>query len=987
MQKFKLEMKELMDVLIQCEVHFIRCLKPNIKKSKDCYIGEYILQQINYLGVLESIKIRKEGFPFRKEYKRFLLDYSSLSINSKFLSKVNATTERDEHRKMAWVLLRNIILNEKDFFQKILYGINKINLKQDLATQLDKILLDKNRKVLIAARIMLIQFRIYRAKKNWKENIQLIKEAYLMISKTYKGHLCRKRYLLKRERAIRVQSLVRMRIARRKFRQKKAAMKKLTGTFMKNREKMFIEKLCQNNIFFKTWRELDQRITIRGFFKRYYKQVQLKIAFLAEKKANEQQHALSLMSQFLNTKILLNLMSRLRRENVFYRRFKKAFVRIKSLRIGFMTHSFLLIKMSFANFTKAKSKKIEEKKVKAPTAEEKNIAKIQKFYKKKMAKSRLNRIILRNTQLRLQHTNDTMILNRVTRLIKEKQLTKCFKIMLTAFEMNIKAEMNQENIPLLSIPELATRTFGKLEFPNLKKIFIQYQGNKQAENKHIRSYLYECFFLSKISESEFMGAPPSLDTNFPPELPSAESKNMGELRRMTFWDQLFKKEKEVEEEIDKNKLKKITSLLKHFKEAKTETKQLICMYDLAREGFQSGKKISEEIFHQIYLNLSEMKPGNEKYVSLLGVMANCLKITDNFFYLFSKKLYDIYSKNPNFDKAPLGYCAKAVKRSFDNPERKAVPSKDELLSIWRMKQSRVMIKISHSLCFLYYVENYCSVKDLLEILVGNLKISDISKYLGLYLDFNGEDYYLSEEKLVLEEINRLSEETGGTMLPFIYLRIKIFNNKMMTENDDYLILRYCAVLSNYLKGKYEITIEEMYELGSLAFLVDKGRYNGDELIIVSEVCPRNKVSSEKMLETAKCIGERYRDKSEIGITRKPAMISFLNILEHFERIPVFDCNYGIIKVDKYGKIISEELLYDVKLSFKEKCLVIFRRKDEKEIEECRFYKKIKAYGDINDGNYFVFRCVNIYDEIHIIENNKSKEIKGIMDGYVGLMGG
>ena len=988
LQKFKLEMKELMDVLIQCEVHFIRCLKPNIKKSRDNYQGDYILQQINYLGVLESIKIRKEGFPFRKEYKRFLLDYSGLSINSKLTNKVNATNDRDDLRKMTWNLMRNIILNEKDFYQKILYGRNKINLKQDLATHLDKLLLDKNRKILIAARVMMKQYRIYTAKKAWKENTELISDAFLMISKMYKGHACRKKFLLKKKRAVTVQSIVRMRIARRIFRLKKQSMKKLTQTFWKNRKKMLIDKLQNNNVFFKTWRTIDQRITIRGFFKRYYKQVQLKKAYLAEKKAKEQAHAVKLMNRILETKILVNWMARMRKEILIYRRFKKACVRLKSFRIGFMMHCFLSMKISCANIIKKISKPlVVEKKAPEkpkPSIQDQNIAKIQNFYKKKMAKAKLNRIIVRNTSLRLHHSNDSSIMNRIIRLFKEKRLKFAFKTLIDAYDADLKADVSQETM-ILSIPEIESRLFGKLDLKDLKKMVFQPNMKRNISKKIMKSHLYECFFLSKKPEREFLGVPFSNDFKCVPELPEFDTKDLG-VRRMSLWDQIFKKDpdEKPEDENDKKNLKKIRTILKNFKETKVESKQWICVYDIVREGFTGGPKIKEEIFHQIYTNLSENKHP-ESYFNLLSVVAYCFKINQKYYYIFMKKLYDLYSKNPKNDNGSLGYCSKAVQRSFETDEKTALLGKEELWNVWRMKQSRIMIKINRDLCFFYFIENYCTVKLLLDILIQDLQIEDISKHLGLYLDFNGVDYFLGDEKFVLYEINRLSEETGGTMIPNLYLRIKLANNRAMADDDDYLILRYAAVFDNYLNGKCDVTMEEIEELGSLAFLVEKGRYTGDEMLKMSDFCPKNKIPPEKKIEIATIISEKYRDKSEYGFTRKSAMVSFLNILERFEKVPIFDCNYGILKVDKYGKIVTEEFFYDVKMSVKEKNFTLSRIKDQKEVVESIFYKKIKLFGDAHDGKKFVFRMLGTYDEIHVIENSRALEIKGMVEGYIDLM--
>jgi|DEB0MinimDraft_12_1074336.scaffolds.fasta_scaffold18275_2 hypothetical protein len=42
----------------KCDLHFIRCLKPNDKKVKNLFIHAMTLQQITYMGVLESIKVK-----------------------------------------------------------------------------------------------------------------------------------------------------------------------------------------------------------------------------------------------------------------------------------------------------------------------------------------------------------------------------------------------------------------------------------------------------------------------------------------------------------------------------------------------------------------------------------------------------------------------------------------------------------------------------------------------------------------------------------------------------------------------------------------------------------------------------------------------------------------------------------------------------------------------------------------------------------------
>lgn len=74
-----MQMKDLMHELNSCDVHFIRCIKPNEKKQKNLFVSGLALNQIRYLGVLDSIKVRKESYPIRIKYLSFFERFSELN--------------------------------------------------------------------------------------------------------------------------------------------------------------------------------------------------------------------------------------------------------------------------------------------------------------------------------------------------------------------------------------------------------------------------------------------------------------------------------------------------------------------------------------------------------------------------------------------------------------------------------------------------------------------------------------------------------------------------------------------------------------------------------------------------------------------------------------------------------------------------------------------------------------------------------------------
>lgn len=60
----------------------MRCIKPNDVK-KNFVEMEYMRRQIRYMGVCETIKIRKSIFPFRRTYREFAEIYKDLFVSAR----------------------------------------------------------------------------------------------------------------------------------------------------------------------------------------------------------------------------------------------------------------------------------------------------------------------------------------------------------------------------------------------------------------------------------------------------------------------------------------------------------------------------------------------------------------------------------------------------------------------------------------------------------------------------------------------------------------------------------------------------------------------------------------------------------------------------------------------------------------------------------------------------------------------------------------
>ncbi|XP_075934512.1 myosin IEb [Anarhichas minor] len=106
--KIKKQANSLVQTLMKCTPHYIRCIKPNETKRPRDWEDNRARHQVEYLGLRENIRVRRAGYAYRRAFNKFLQRYA-------ILTKESWPQWKGEERKGVLHLLNSVHMDQDQF--------------------------------------------------------------------------------------------------------------------------------------------------------------------------------------------------------------------------------------------------------------------------------------------------------------------------------------------------------------------------------------------------------------------------------------------------------------------------------------------------------------------------------------------------------------------------------------------------------------------------------------------------------------------------------------------------------------------------------------------------------------------------------------------------------------------------------------------------------------------------------------------------------
>ncbi|XP_032354863.1 unconventional myosin-XV [Camelus ferus] len=196
--KFQQSLLDLVEKMERCNPLFVRCLKPNHKKEPGLFEPDVVMAQLRYSGVLDTVRIRKEGFPVRLPFQVFIDRYRCL---------VALQRDLPASGDMCVSVLSRLCTVTPNMYR---VGISKLFLKEHLHQLLEGM---RGHALHLAALTLQRCLRGFFIQRRFRS----LRRKIILLQSRARGYLARQRYQQMRRSLVKFRSLVHMYMSHRRY--------------------------------------------------------------------------------------------------------------------------------------------------------------------------------------------------------------------------------------------------------------------------------------------------------------------------------------------------------------------------------------------------------------------------------------------------------------------------------------------------------------------------------------------------------------------------------------------------------------------------------------------------------------------------------------------------------------------------------------------------------------------------------------------------
>ncbi|XP_034642402.1 myosin-IIIb [Trachemys scripta elegans] len=200
---FRYSLMDLLSKMVVGQPHFVRCIKPNDDREALKFSQERVLVQLRYTGILETVKIRQQGYSHRILFEEFVKRYYYLAFKAHQTplgSRESCIAILEKSKLDNWVLgktkvfLKYYHVEQLNLFLREVIGrvvVMQAYTKGWLGARRYKRIKERRENSAVAIQSA---WRGYEARRKYKEIRNRRTDAAIHIQAAFRGYIVRKNY-------------------------------------------------------------------------------------------------------------------------------------------------------------------------------------------------------------------------------------------------------------------------------------------------------------------------------------------------------------------------------------------------------------------------------------------------------------------------------------------------------------------------------------------------------------------------------------------------------------------------------------------------------------------------------------------------------------------------------------------------------------------------------------------------------------------------